>query len=73
MKDCWRLSFDKADVEDVRKTLDLPHFDYDKFEAISGITKDMFDEKLGKIEEEIQEMTVADIEKLVGKKVKIVK
>jgi hypothetical protein len=35
MKDCWKLSFDKAEVEDVRKTLDLPHFDYGKFEAIS--------------------------------------
>ena len=48
MKDCWKISFDKAKVEDVRKTLDLPHFDYSKFEVISGITKEMFDKKLGK-------------------------
>lgn len=35
MKDCWRLAFDKADKEDVAKTLSLPHFTYEKFEEIS--------------------------------------
>jgi hypothetical protein len=46
MRDCRRLSFDKADIKDVKKTLDLPHFSYEKFEIISGITKEDFDKKL---------------------------
>jgi hypothetical protein len=41
-----RKSFDIAEVEDVRKTLELPHFDYSMFEQISGISKEDFEKKL---------------------------
>lgn len=49
MKDCWRLAFDKCeDLDDIRKTLDLPHFSYEKFEEISWISEKDFERKLGK-------------------------
>lgn len=41
-----RESFEKAEKEDVAKTLELPWFDYSIFEEITGITKDDFDMKL---------------------------
>jgi hypothetical protein len=44
-----RAAFNKCtDIEDIKKTLELPHFDYDKFEFISWISKEDFDKKLGK-------------------------
>jgi hypothetical protein len=47
MKDCWRISFDNCtDLEDIKKTLQLPNFSYDKFEKISWISKNDFDRKL---------------------------
>ena len=45
-KEAWKLSFEKASVEDVKKTLELPNFDYGIFEEISGISKQDFDNKL---------------------------
>jgi len=45
-KEVWRRSFENADVEDVRKTLKLPNFDYAIFEEISGIRKEMIDKKI---------------------------
>ena len=45
-KEAWRLSFEKSDVEDLKKTLKLPNFDYNIFEEISGINKKDFDRKL---------------------------
>lgn len=71
MKDCRRISFDKADKEDIRKTLDLPHFSYEKFEIISGITKADFDKKLWT--EEIEEVTMEDVCRKFWKNVKIKK
>jgi len=41
-------SFDNASKEDVAKTLELPNFDYNIFEEITGITKEDFDKKLWK-------------------------
>ncbi len=52
LKHRWRKSFDKAEVEDVRKTLDLPNFDYSIFEEISWISKEDLDKKLWNIKVE---------------------
>jgi len=46
-KEAWKLSFEKADKEDVRKTLKLPNFNYKIFEEITGITKKMIENKRG--------------------------
>jgi hypothetical protein len=70
MKDCWKISFDKTTKEDIAKTLDLPHFSYEKFEKITGITQEDFNRKLGN---DIQEMTLSDICKELGRNVKIIK
>lgn len=35
----WRKAFDKADIDDVAKTLKLPNFDYEIFEEIMGFQK----------------------------------
>jgi hypothetical protein len=45
-KEAWKLSFDKAEKDDVALTLKLPNFNYKIFEKISGITKKMIQEKL---------------------------
>jgi hypothetical protein len=45
-KEAWKLSFDKAEKDDVALTLKLPNFNYKIFEEISGITKKMIQEKL---------------------------
>jgi len=47
-KEAWKKSFEKANKEDVAKTLELPNFNYKIFEEITGITKEMIDKKLGK-------------------------
>ena len=62
----WRSAWDKASDEDRRKCFDIPNWDNEKFKHISGI--DVEAELNGEIE-----MTVAEVEKLVGRKVKIVK
>jgi len=62
----WKKSFNESDVDDVKKTLELPNFDYNVFEEITGITKEMFDKKLWIVEET---NTVSDI--LVWKEVKV--
>ena len=49
-KEAWKLSFEKATKKDVRKTLDLPNFDYNIFEEITGITKEMMKNKLDDLE-----------------------
>ena len=36
-------SFEKADKKDINKTMELPNFDFDLFEEISGITKMMLE------------------------------
>jgi hypothetical protein len=45
-KEAWKISFDKAEKEDVAKTLKLPNFDYAIFKKITGITKKMIQDKL---------------------------
>lgn len=45
--EAWKLAFQKASVEEIKDTLQLPNFDYAIFEKITGITKKMIDEKLG--------------------------
>ena len=40
------MSFDKATKEDIAKTLKLPNFNYEIFEIITGITKEMIDKRL---------------------------
>ena len=57
-KEAFRNAFDKADKDDVAKTLNIIHFDYDIFEEISGITKEDFDKKLNKKEEKVKEKTI---------------
>ena len=47
MKDCWRLAFDRCeDLWDIKSTLEIPHFTYDKFEEISWISEADFTKKL---------------------------
>jgi len=47
-KDAWKKSFEKnCDKEQAEQTINLPNFDYDIFEEITGITKKMLDEKRG--------------------------
>jgi len=47
MKVHWRRAFNKCnDLEDIKKTLEIPNFNYKIFEEISGITKYDFDKKL---------------------------
>ena len=47
-KEAWKLSFEKAELDDLKKTLELPNFDYVLFEEISGITKKDFDGRFKK-------------------------
>jgi hypothetical protein len=47
-----KRSFDEATKEDVAKTLELPNFDYDIFEEITGITKEDFEKKLWLVEDD---------------------
>ena len=45
-KEAWRISFDKiCDKVAAEKTVNLPNFDYDIFEEITGITKAMLNKK----------------------------
>ena len=67
MKAGWRESWDKATDKDRRKCLALPNWDNEVFKEISGIDVE------AELTQDVQEMTVADVEKLVGKKVKIIK
>ena len=50
-KDAWRKAFENAKINDLRKTLKLPNFNYEIFEKITGISKKDFDRKLLKKEE----------------------
>jgi len=61
----WRKSFNKAEVEDVRKTLDLPNFDYSIFEEISWISKEDLDKKLWIIKESLIEKIFKNKEELI--------
>ena len=45
-KEAFMNSFNVADLDDIKKTLELPNFDYEIFETISGISKDDFDRRL---------------------------
>ena len=45
-KEAWRRSFDKATKEEVQQTIKLPNFNYDLFEEITGITKQMIQKRL---------------------------
>ena len=53
MKVHWRRAFNKCeDLDDIRKTFDIPWFDYDIFEEISWISKEDFEKKLGNVKED---------------------
>jgi len=45
-KVAWKTSFKNDSKEDVRKTLELPNFDYEVFEELSGISKKMINSKV---------------------------
>jgi len=45
-KEAFKNNFDKAGIDDIKLTLELPNFDYDIFEEISGISKSDFDDKI---------------------------
>ena len=45
-KEAFKKSFEEAEIEDVKKTLDLPNFDYVIFGEISGISESDFDRRL---------------------------
>jgi hypothetical protein len=45
-KENWLESFNQADKEQIKDTIDLPNFDYKVFEEITGITKAMIKKKI---------------------------
>ena len=63
-KAAWRKAFEEAETEDIKKTLELPNFNFEIFEEITGITKQDFDNRLGKpsnsriekLEKEVKEL-----------------
>ena len=57
-----KRSFEKADIEDVAKALELPNFDYEIFEEITGITKEDFDRKLGTGKEKQKTIVIDGVE-----------
>ena len=55
-KEAWKKSFnDSKDLEDIKKTLELPNFDYNIFEEITGISEKDFNVKLGKVKSKPKE------------------
>ncbi len=62
-KEAFKKSWDNASDEDKELLYKLPNFNADIFKEISGID----------VNEKAKELTVSDIEKLLGHKVKIVK
>ena len=49
-KEAWRKAFNEEnDLVEIRKAEQLPNFDYQIFQEITGISKSDFDEKLGRI------------------------
>ena len=67
-KEGWRAAWDGASDEDRRKCLDIPNWNNEMFKEISGI-----DVEAELAAGEYEEMTVADIEAALGKKIKVVK
>jgi len=63
-KEAWKIAWDEASEEDKTLLSKLPNFDADVFEEITGINTK---------ESKTEELTVGQIEKLLGKKIKIVK
>jgi len=47
-KEAFRKAFYEADILGIKQTLELPNFDYDIFEEISGISKEMIEKRLQK-------------------------
>jgi hypothetical protein len=45
-KEAWKNSFDDALPSEVKKATELPNFDYDVFEEVTGISREMIEEKL---------------------------
>ena len=63
-KEAWRKAFNEEnDLNEIRATEELPNFDYQIFEEITGISKSDFDEKLGRIytEEEEEQIFWGDL------------
>lgn len=67
MHEAWRKSWDKATDEDRRKVYTLPNWDNEVFKEISGIDVDK------ELNSKVEEMTVEQICKELGRNVKIVK
>ena len=63
-KEAWKIAWDDASEEDKTLLSKLPNFDADVFEEITGINVK---------ESNAEEFTVGEIEKLLGKKIKIIK
>ena len=66
-KDGWRKAWNSATGDDKRKVLSLPNWDNSVFMEITGIDAE------AELADNTRELTVADVEKLLGHKVKIVK
>ena len=45
-KEAFKNSFKKAEIEDLKKTIELPNFNHSIFEEISGITEKDFNERI---------------------------
>ena len=81
-KDAWKKSFENnCDKAQAEQTVNLPNFDYNIFEEITGITKELLDTKRGlayedklnsykdiKLEDLSQESLIKIIKKLGDKK-----
>jgi len=66
-KQAWRNSWDKADMEDRKKVLALPNWDNEIFKEISGIDVEK------ELNNNVEEMTMGEVCKALGKTIKIKK
>jgi hypothetical protein len=64
----WRAAWDDASDEDRRKCFDIPNWDNEMFKEISGI-----DVEAELAAENVEEMTMDEVCKALGKTVKIIK
>jgi len=59
-KKAFKNSFEKADLGDLRLTLELPNFNYEIFEEISGISEEDFNKRLNNKDIKIYEKLIDD-------------
>jgi len=60
-KEAFRIAFNNAEIEDLKKTLELPNFDFEIFEEITGISKLDFENKLNYLKSEYKNHDIIEI------------